>query len=116
MISNGVKIAFATEGNNLKDKIALHFGRAKNFLLYDTEKGSFEVFENPEIKGRELPPDFLAKQGVKAVIAFSLGPRAFEKFKNYKIEVFKATDGTILENIEKFKEGELKKLSKEDIF
>jgi len=111
-----MKIAFATDGKNLKDKVALHFGMAKNFLIFDTEKETFEVFENPEIKGKELPPDFLAKQGVKAVIAFSLGPRAFEKFKNYKIEVFKAIDGTILENIEKFKEGKLKKLSKEDIF
>jgi len=111
-----MKIAFATNGNSLKDEVALHFGRAKNFLIYDTEKGSFEVFENPEIRGKELPPDFLAKQGVKAVIAFSLGPRAFEKFKNYKIEVFKATGGTILENIEKFKEDDLEKLSKEDIF
>jgi len=111
-----MKIAFATDGNNLKDKIALHFGRAKNFLIFDTEKETFEVFENPEIKGKELPPDFLAKQGVKAVIVFSLGPKAFEKFKNYKIEVFKAINGTILENIEKFKEGKLKKLSKEDIF
>jgi len=111
-----MKIAFATDGNSLKDKIALHFGKAKNFLIFDTEKETFEVFENPEIKGKELPPDFLAKQGVKAVIVFSLGPKAFEKFKNYKIEVFKAIEGTILENIEKFKEGNLKKLSKEDIF
>lgn len=111
-----MKIAFATDGNNLKDKVALHFGRAKNFLIFDKEKETSEVFENPEIEGKELPPDFLAKQGVKVVIAFSLGPRAFEKFKNYKIEVFKAIEGTILENIEKFKEGKLKKLSKEDIF
>jgi predicted Fe-Mo cluster-binding NifX family protein len=111
-----MKIAFATDGNNLKDKVALHFGRAKNFLVFDTEKETFEVFENPEIKGKELPPDFLKSQNVDVVIVFSLGPRAFEKFKNYKIEVSKAIEGTILENIEKFKEGKLKKLSKEDIF
>jgi len=111
-----MKIAFAIDGNSLKAKIALHFGRAKNFLIYDTEKEIFEVFENPEIEGKEFPPDFLARQGVKSVIAFSLGPRAFEKFKNYKIEVFKAIEGTILENIEKFKGNELKNLLKEDIF
>ena len=111
-----MKIAFATNGKNLKAEIALHFGRAKNFLIYNTEKDNFELFENPEISGKELPPDFLNRLKVDAVITFSLGPMAFEKFKNYKIEVFKATDGTILENIEKFKEGELKELSEEDIF
>jgi len=111
-----MKIAFATDGNNLKDKVALHFGRAKNFLIFDTEKETFEVFENPELKGKELPPDFLKGQNVEIVIAFSLGPRAFEKFKNYKIRVFKAIEGTILENLKKFEENKLKELSKEDIF
>jgi len=111
-----MKIAFATDGKDLEAKIALHFGRAKNFLLYETEKENFEVFENPELQGKEFPPDFLKSKNVDVVIVFSLGPRAFEKFKNYKIGVFKAIDGTILENIEKFKEGGLKKLSKESIF
>jgi hypothetical protein len=46
-------------------------------LIFDTEKKTFEIFENPEIEGKELPPDFLAKQEVKVVIAFSLEPRAF---------------------------------------
>jgi len=111
-----MKIAFATDGNNLKDKVALHFGRAKNFLIFDTEKEIFEVFENPELKGKGLPPDFLKRQNVDVVIVFSLGPRAFEKFKNYKIKVFKAIEGTILENLKKFEENKLKELSKEDIF
>jgi len=47
-----MKIAFATNGKNLEAEIALHFGRAKNFLIYDTEKGSFEIFKNPEIEGK----------------------------------------------------------------
>jgi predicted Fe-Mo cluster-binding NifX family protein len=111
-----MKVAFATNGKNLEGEIALHFGRAKKFLIFDTEKETFEVFENPEIKGKELPPDFLKSQDVDAVIAFSLGPRAFEKFKNYKIKVLKAIEGMILENLKAFEENKLKELSKEDIF
>jgi predicted Fe-Mo cluster-binding NifX family protein len=111
-----MKIAFATDGNNLRDEVALHFGRAKNFLIFDTEKETFEVFENPEIKGREFPPDFLAKQGVRAVITFSLGPRAFEKFKNYGIKMYKAKEENIFVNIKLFEEEKLSPLSKEDIF
>jgi len=111
-----MKIAFATDGNNLKDKVALHFGRAKNFLIFDTEKRIFEVFENLELKGKGLPPDFLKSQNVDIVIVFSLGPMAFEKFKNYKIKVLKAIEGTILENLKAFEENKLKELSKDDIF
>ena len=112
-----MRIAIATnERGSLEDGVALHFGRANNFLIFDTETKSFEVFENPEILGKELPPDFLNRLGIDAVIAFSLGPMAFEKFKNCKIKVLKATESTILENLEKFEKGELKKLGKEDIF
>jgi predicted Fe-Mo cluster-binding NifX family protein len=111
-----MKIAFATDGNNLKDEVALHFGRAKNFLIFDTEKETFEVFENLELKEKGLPPDFLKSQNVEVVVAFSLGPMAFEKFKNYKIKVLKAIEGTILENLKAFEENKLKELSKDDIF
>jgi len=111
-----MKIAFATNGNSLKDEVVLHFGKAKNFLIFGTENGNFEVFENPEIEGKGLPPDFFKSQNVDIVIVFSLGPRAFEKFKNYKIKVLKTTGGTILENLKRFEENKLKELSKEDIF
>jgi len=112
-----MKIALATDGENLKAKISLHFGRAKNFLIYDTETESFEIFPNPEVAGgEEFPPDFLYRQGIKAVIVFSLGPMAFEKFKNYNIKIYKATGGTILDNLQKFKDNKLNKLTKEDIF
>ena len=111
-----MKIAVATNGNSLKDKVALHFGRAKNFLIYDTETKNFEVFENPEIKGKELPPDFLVRKNVNAVIAFSLGQRAVEKFKNYKIEIFKAIEGTIKDNLKNFEKGKLRKIKEKDIF
>ena len=111
-----MKIAFATDGNNLRDKVALHFGRAKNFLIFDTEKETFEVFENLELKEKGLPPDFLKSQNVEVVVAFSLGPMAFEKFKNYKIKALKAIEGTILENLKAFEENKLKELSKDDIF
>jgi len=111
-----MKIAIATNENSLKDEIALHFGRTKNFLIFDTEKKTFEIFSNPEISEKELPPDFLHRQGVKVIIAFSLGPRAFEKFKNYGIELYKAIEGAILENLQEFEKGKLKKLGEEDIF
>jgi len=111
-----MKIAFATDRNSLENEVALHFGRAKNFLIYDTEKKSFKVFENPEISGKELPPDFLYRKGVDVVVAFSLGSKACEKFRNYGIKVYKAIEGTILDNLQKFEENELKKLGEEDIF
>ena len=102
---------------SLNDKIALHFGRANNFLIYDTETESFEIFPNPEVVGgKEFPPDFLYRQGVKAVIVFSLGAMAYKKFKNYNIKMYKAVEDTVLKNLQKVEGNELKELKNKDIF
>jgi len=101
----------------LDNKVAPHFGRANYFLIYNTEKKTFNILLNPETSGgSELPPDFLHRQGVKAIIAFSLGPKAYNKFKNYNIKTYKAIEETIEKNIQKLENNELKELEKEDIF
>ena len=113
-----MRIAIATnEKGSLEDEVALHFGRANNFLIYDTETKIFEIYPNPEVVGKkEFPPDFLHKLGVETIIAFSLGPRAFEKFKNYNIKMYKAIKATIADNLKKFEDGNLGELKEEDIF
>ena len=111
-----MKIAFATDGENLKAEIALHFGRANNFLIYDTEKKFFKVYPNPEVSGKELPPDFLNRLETDAVITFSLGPMAFKKLKSYGIKMYKAKKGTISKNIRLLEKAKLSPLSKKDIF
>jgi len=39
-----------------------------------------------------------------------------EKFKKYNIKMYKAIEGTILDNLQKFNDNKLKELKKEDIF
>lgn len=112
-----MKIALPTDGNKLEDDIALHFGKAKNFLIFDTEKKDIKIYPNPEIKGEAtLPPDFLKNLGVDAVICFGLGLRAFNLFKNHKIKTKKAVEKNIKENINFFQKNELRDLTEEDIF
>lgn len=113
-----MKVAIPTDNENgLKSELAEHFGRARNFLIYDTGSGSFENYPNPEVAGgRELPPDFLARLEIDSVISFGLGPAAYEKFKNHEIKMYKAVNKSLLENIEILKKGELPQLTEEDIF
>ncbi len=113
-----MKIAMAiNQKGDLENYIAEHFGQAKNFLIYDTESNKFIVEPNPEFLGKpELPPDFLHRLKVDTVITFGLGPRAHEKFKGYKIKMYKAIKNTVLKNIKALKRGELHELTEEDIF
>jgi len=110
-------IAFPTEGDKLSDKIALHFGGAKNFLIYDINSEKAKVLPNPEaLEGKELPPDFLNRMGIDVVIAFGLGSKAFNLFKKLGIKTYKALEKSIDENIKDFQNGELRKLNKSDVF
>ena len=113
-----MKIAVPTdEKKGLEDTVAEHFGRARNFLIYDTETKISNIYANPEAAGEaQLPPDFLHGQKVDIIIVFNLGPKAYDKFKNYNVKMYKATKGTIQENLEKFKNTQLEKLKKENIF
>jgi predicted Fe-Mo cluster-binding NifX family protein len=104
------------EKGSLDEKVALHFGRANNFLICNTETKSFETSPNPEVTGgKEFPPDFLYRQGVKAIIVFALGKMAYHKFKNYDIKMYKATQGSIATNLQKFEDGKLEELKEENI-
>ena len=113
-----MKIAIAANGNGfLENEVASHFGRAKSFLIYNTETKNFEIHPNPEVTGKtEFPPDFLYRQKVEVVIVFSLGSMAYKKFENYNIKMYKADKGTIAENLQKFEDNKLKELTKKDIF
>jgi len=112
-----MKIAIPTDGRNLKDEVVSHFGRAKNFLIFNTETENFKIYPNPETIGKtELPPEFLNNLGVKAVICFSLGPRALNLFKEFGIKTLKATKKSINENLKEFQKGSLRELEEKDIF
>jgi len=102
------KVAFPIDGINLESVVVEHFGRAKNFLVYDTDGDKYHIYENPEAAGEEtLPPNFLHEKDVQAVVCFGLGHRAVGLFKELNIDVYKADSGTVCENLEAFKEGEL---------
>jgi len=110
------KVALPTEGDNLDAPIAAHFGRAENFLVYDLETQSFELYPNPEARGeRVLPPHFLNQRGVDGVIAFGLGLPAFNLFKSLAFKMFKAISGSVRENLKALREGSLRELTAEDI-
>lgn len=102
------RVAFPTNGNNIDAEIAEHFGRAQNFLVYDMESGSYEVYANPEVAGKAiLPPRFLYQHEVTDVVCFGLGHKAAKLFKELGISVFKAEEGLIRDNIKRFKDSVL---------
>ncbi|MDI6702145.1 NifB/NifX family molybdenum-iron cluster-binding protein [Methanothermobacter wolfeii] len=112
-----MKIAIASSGEDIKSEISRFFGRAPFFVLVDMkdkEITSSEVIENSSalqsggagIKTAQL----LANEGVDALISFSTGPNAFEILNKLDIKIYKATEGSVEENLMLFKEGKLEEI------
>jgi predicted Fe-Mo cluster-binding NifX family protein len=104
-------ILIGSDGDSLESAIAKRFGHANYFILYNTEKKSFEAFENKaEEHNHENLQGFLDK-GVEAFIVGNIGPHAFEIINTPKSKVYLDRKISVSKSINKFLKGELEYLT-----
>ncbi len=106
-----MKIAIPTNGKNLDDLVAAHFGRAKNFLIYDTENKNIEIIPNASqhMGGQGVPPELLKKHNVNVLICNSLGFKAVTNLKKASIEIYCGANNSIKQAITAFFNNQLNK-------
>ena len=76
-----MKIAISSQGNFPDSNVDPRFGRAKYFIIYDTETDSFDVIDNVQniqaAQGAGIQAaQNVANQNVELVISGNLGPKA----------------------------------------
>ena len=106
-----MKIIVPVESKSLDTPVCQSFGRTPLFVLVDTERGTEEFLDNSAatsqggagIKASQM----LADNGAEAVITYRLGQNAADVLIAANIKIYKAQDGTVKENVEKFKDGKL---------
>ena len=110
-----MKVAVSSTGENLDAQLDPRFGRCAYFLVVNPEDMSFEVFNNESaVQGGGAgiqAAQFLASQGVEAVITGDCGPNAVQTLTAAAIELFGGQAGTVRQVVEKFKNGQLKPTS-----
>ena len=111
-----MKIAISTSGKTLDSPFDSRFGRAAAFCIVDTETGECESFDNPALSASGgagvQASQFVAEQGVQAVVSGAFGPNAFDTLAAAEIEMFLAPGNeihTAAEILEMFKAGQLTK-------
>ena len=106
-----MKVIVSSTGSDINSVISPVFGRAKYYLLVDTEDLSHESFENPAINqsgGAGIQAaQFVLKKNPESVISSNIGPNAYEVLAAGSVSCYIATGGTVKENVETFKRGEL---------
>ena len=110
-----MKVCIPTQEDKGFESIAYgHFGSARYFIIFDTKKSDTKSLANQNqlhAHGTCNPMAALADESVDTVIVGGIGKRAILGLNNSGIKVYQSKDGSVQENIEALKAGELNELT-----
>ena len=115
-----MKLAVTSQAGGLDSPVDPRFGRAKYFVLVDTDTGVFSAHDNaqnlnaPQGAGIQAAQT-VAQLGAEAVLTGHVGPKAFTTLQAANIAVYTGVSGTITEAIEQFKSGRLTPAARADV-
>jgi predicted Fe-Mo cluster-binding NifX family protein len=106
-------IAVTAQGNDLQGEVDPPFGRAKHFLLVDSETMEFEVVENEQNLSLPQGAGIQAAQIVTnhradVVLTGNCGPKAFRTLEAAGIRVVVGVSGRIEDAIQAYLQGDLR--------
>jgi len=115
-----MRIAIASDGDTLESPVSARFGRARNFLIVDTDTGAVEVVANEQNLNAAQGAGIQSAQTVaqaepEAVIAGHCGPKAFVALSAAEIPVYVNVTGSVAEAVERLKLGKLKPTRQADV-
>lgn len=107
-----MKIAVTANGDSPQAVLEPRFGRALNFLVFDTESGEFTVIDNLQqldaAQGAGIQAAMtVINAGVQAVITRHCGPKAFRMLRTGGVVIYLTDAATVAEALERFRRGEL---------
>jgi len=87
------------------------FGRAKAFVVMDTETNEWQGYANPAVgatggAGVEAA-EFIVEKDAEAAISGAFGPNAYDVLSAANIGMYQAETGTATELVQKLKDGAL---------
>lgn len=105
-------IALCSKGEGLESKVDERFGRATNFIFYNTDNSSFSSINNTakDAKGGAgaLAVQQLVDNKAEIIIAPEVGPQALDALKKFKINAYKQGNvATIQDAIQAWEKKEL---------
>lgn len=110
-----MKVALPVEHKAMDGPVCPSFGRTPYYALYETETGAQEFLDNSAAVSQGgagiQAAQALVDHGVRAVVTYRCGENAAQVLNAAKIELYRAQDGSVLENLEKLKNGALSPLS-----
>ena len=109
-------IAFTLDGEDINGAVDPRFGRAKKFLLYDTEQKKTQIVDNRQVLDAAQGAGIQAAQNlinhkVKALITGNIGPKAFKVLSAAGIKVYQSHQTAVKEALDSYLQGKLTEFS-----
>lgn len=111
-----MRVAVTAQGPDLNNLLDRHFGRARCFLIVDTETGQCAVWGNGDLAATAHMAGIQAAGallglGVEAVITGNIGPKAFETFRSAGVPVYASAARTVRQAVEAIRASSLSPLA-----
>ncbi len=107
-----MKICVTAHGSSLTAHIDQRFGRCQYFIFVDMDTLEFEAVSNKNSTGMGgvgiQSGQLVAEKEAKVVLTGKVGPNASQTLEAAGIEVVLDVQGTVIEAVKKYKNGELK--------
>ena len=116
-----MKLAIAAMGTGLDAPVDLRFGRARGFVVVDTDTGSFLSLdnggENRVWQGAGFQTaEMLIRHGVEAVLTGRFGPNALQALRTSGIRAYAGlAGGSVRQALEQFLAGSFQEASSDDV-
>ena len=115
-----MKVTITSQGNGLDSPVDPRFGRAKFFIVADSETDEFSAVDNVQNLNAAQGAGIQAGRtvvglGAEAVITGHVGPKAFATLQAGGVAVYSGATGTVAEALEQFKAGALQQAENADV-
>jgi predicted Fe-Mo cluster-binding NifX family protein len=115
-----MRIAVTAQGEGLDAAVDPRFGRARCFVVVDTETGASSTIDNADNLDALLGAGVQAGRrivelGVDAVITGHVGPKAFSALQAGRVAIYTGASGTVAEAVEQYKAGKLTRAEAADV-
>jgi len=107
-----MRIAITAQGADRTSEVDPRFGRAKFFIVVDTEAGTFVSHDNAQNLNAPQGAGIQAAQNVveldvEALITGNVGPKAFATLQVGGIKIYIGATGSVESAVEQFEAGRL---------
>lgn len=107
-----MRLVVPCQGEHLSDPVDSRFGRARNFIVFDSSTSKSQVLSNDKQIGAAhgagtAAVEMVLREHVEVVLTPRCGPKAMDLFVAAGVKLFAAREGTVADAIAAWERGEL---------